>query len=347
MRGPGLFPATTTDICSGYDLPVTTLSDLPVTVIMNAASGHDDKHTSRAEIEKVLTASGRVFRFLTPEHPDQLAALAKSAVEDAEKAVAGRPAAGDSPPAVSGGMIIAAGGDGTINTVAGAAVGTGVPFGAVPLGTFNFFARNLGIPLEAGPAMQALLDGYTRPLHVGRVNERVFLINSSIGLYRRLQEEREQFKQRLGRHKLVAIISGFVTLLRHHRTYKVQMEVDGKPVTVRTPMLLFGMNTLQLEKLAVPVASCTEQGLLALLVLRPLSRFKLIGFAMRGALQGLGDAENLQTYCASQVTIHRRRARTMKVAIDGESMLCTLPLRYEVVRNGLNVIVPRDPVPRE
>jgi diacylglycerol kinase family enzyme len=184
-------------------------------------------------------------------------------------------------------------------------------------------------------------------MHVARVNGRIFLINSSVGLYRRLQEEREQFKKRFGRNKLVAVIAGLMTLLHHHRTYEVQMDLDGKPTTVRTPMLFFGMNTLQLEKLEVPVASCTERGLLAVLVLRPMSRLKLLGFAMRGMLQGLSDAENMHTHCASKVTVHYRRARTIKVAIDGESMRCALPLRYEVIRDALNVIVPRNPAPRE
>jgi diacylglycerol kinase family enzyme len=255
---------------------VSKLSKLPITVIMNAASGHDDKQVAREEIEKVLAASGRNFRVLTPERPDELEKLAKRAVEEAGK---------------NPGIIVAAGGDGTINTVAGAVAGTNLPFGVVPLGTFNFFARNLGIPLEAVAATQALLDGHTRPLHIARVNGKVFLINSSVGLYRRLQEER--------------------------------------------------------EKLEVPVASCTERGLMAMLVLRPMSRWKIVGFAVRGMLQGLNNAENMLTHCASKVTVNWRRGRKMKVAIDGETMECTLPLHYEVMRDALQVVVPRDPAPRE
>jgi diacylglycerol kinase family enzyme len=138
-----------------------------------------------------------------------------------------------------------------------------------------------------------------------------------------------------------------MTLFRHHRTYRVHMEMDGQPVTVRTPMLFFGMNTLQLEKLDVPVADCTARGLLAVLVLRPLTRMQLLGFALRGALQGLSDMENLRMHCAQKVTVDWPGARAMKVAIDGETCVCTLPLHYEVVRNALNVIVPRDPEPRE
>lgn len=305
---------------------------MPITVIMNTASGRDDKQDARAQIERVLAESSREYRILAPDTPAGLAPLAQSAVKGARQ---------------NGGIIAAAGGDGTINAVAGAVAGTGVPFGVIPLGTFNYFARNLGIPLDVDGATSVLLDGNTRPMHLGRVNARVFLINSSIGLYRRLQEEREQFKRRFGRNKLVAVVSGLVSLLRHHRTYKVQIELDQEPVVVRTPMLFFGMNTLQLEKLELPIADCTARGYLGVLVLRPMGRGELLGFALRGALQGLGEAPNLIMHCASKVTVHWPRASKMKVAIDGETCECSLPLRYEVMRNALNVVVPKNPETRE
>jgi diacylglycerol kinase family enzyme len=311
---------------------VRELNTLPVTVIMNTASGHDDKQDSRAQIEKVLADSGREYRILAPDTPDGLKSLAQRAVKEAQQ---------------NPGIVVAAGGDGTINTVAGEIAGTGVPFGVIPLGTFNFFARNLGIPLEAGGAASALLDGKSQPMHLGRVNGQVFLINSSIGLYRRLQEEREQFKRRFGRNKAMAVVSGLLSLLRHHRVYRVQIDLDQQPVSVRTPMVFFGMNTLQLEKLDLPIADCTARGLLGVLVLRPMGRWELLGFALRGALQGLSEAPNLIMHCASKVTVNWPRARTMKVAIDGETCECTLPLQYEVVRNALNVVVPKNPGPRE
>jgi diacylglycerol kinase family enzyme len=299
---------------------------------MNTASGRDDKQGARDQIEKELAASGREYRILAPDAPNQLEALAKRVVEEARH----RP-----------GIVAAAGGDGTMNTVAGALAGTGIPFGIVPLGTFNYFARDLGIPLDPAAAARVLLDGITHPRHLGRVNGRVFLINSSIGLYRKLQEEREHLKRRLGRHKAIAVISGLRTLLRHHRAYDVQMDLDGRPAMAHTPMLFFGMNTLQLEKLDLPIADCTSLGLMGVLLLRPMRRFELLGFALRGALQGLGDARNFIMHCASKATVHCRGVRSMKVAVDGETILCTLPLYYEVQRNALNVLVPRNPEPRE
>lgn len=305
---------------------------LPLTVILNTASGRNDKDSVCQQIEGELAAAGRTYRILKPEGKGDIDELIRRTVEEAKRDPQ---------------IIVAAGGDGTMNAVAAALVGTNITMGVVPLGTFNYFARNLGIPLEPAAAARALLDGYTRPVHVGRVNGRVFLINSSFGLYRRLQEEREQHKRRFGRNKIIAVISGFRTLMQHHRTYDVQLELDGKPVRIRTPMVLFGINPLQLENLDVPVAECAARGQLALLVLKPLGRLAMLGIALRGALHALGDAENLRMHCAGQVEVNWRGGRRMKVSIDGEAAEFALPLVFEALPNALTVLVPRDPEPRE
>lgn len=307
------------------------LASLPVTVVMNAASGSNDKQNARTRIENALKNSGRSFRILMPDAPGELTKLARRVSDEASHDPQ---------------IVVAAGGDGTINTLANVLVHTNVPLGVIPLGTFNYFARHLGISLDTDEAVAQLLDGRLRQVSVAHVNGRVFLINASLGLYRRLQEEREQHKRRFGRNKVVAVISSIASLLRHQRTYQVQLELDDQPLSLRTQMIFFGMNPLQLEKLELPVADCAARGLLAILVLRPMGRWELLGFALRGALQGLGDAENLISYCASRVTVSMRGSRFIKISMDGETIECIQPLRFEALRDALTVVVPREPEPR-
>lgn len=305
---------------------------LPITVLLNEASGRDDKQSVRQSIERALREAGRDFRLMTVPTRAALPELARRCAEEA----IGRSR-----------LLLAAGGDGTINAVAGHLLHTGVPLGIVPLGTFNYLARDLGIPLDPAAAVRVLLDGLERDVPVARVNGRLFFVNANFGLYRRLQEEGERRKRRFGRNRPVVVFSALLTLLRHHRVYDVQLEIDGRPVRMRTPLVFCGFNTLQLEKLGLPAAECTARGMLAVLTLRPMSRRELLGFALRGALQGLGEASNLRTYCASSVEVHWRGARTARVAIDGETCTCSLPLRFDVARDALRVIVPRFPEPRE
>ena len=221
-----------------------------------------------------------------------------------------------------------------------------MPFGVIPLGTFNYFARDLGIPLEPRAAAAALATGRIRRVHTARVNGHLFLNNASFGLYRQLLEERERMKQRFGRYKAVAAFSALVTLCRFRQVYTLNLELDGKPTVLRTPLLFFGLNSLQLENLDLDIARCTEAGLVAVIALAPTSRWRLLGLALRGALHGLHDSPELRCHGASRVEVSLPGRRRTRVAVDGESIECSLPLQIEVQREALPVLVPRAPEER-
>jgi len=312
--------------CDDVSQPRLTagLEQLPITVLMNAGSGSDDKSSSRTMIDTVLRETGRDVEIRLAHRPRDMMALAQKAAE-------ARP-----------GILVAAGGDGTLNAVATAAYTRRLPFAVIPLGTFNYFARDMGIPLDAAAAARVVAEGSLRSIPIGRVNGRLFLNNASIGLYRHLIEEREQFKRRFGRNRLVALISGIVTLLREHRSYELRMEVDGQASTLSTRTVFFGRNTLQIEQLGLDEAVCVARGELAVLALRDVGRLALLGVAMRSAVARLETAENLYQACASTVQVEwlDTRHNRIRVAVDGELIDCTLPLLVESVPDALQVIVP-------
>jgi diacylglycerol kinase family enzyme len=305
---------------------------LPVTVILNVGSGHRSKAEVEGQIREAFESVGSAHRIVVADSPEDVERETKLAVQE-----------GRSEPRV----VVAAGGDGTVNLVAGLVLGSDLPFGVIPLGTFNYFARDLGIPLEPREAALAIATGRIRRVHVARVNGHLFLNNASFGLYRQLLEEREAFKQRFGRYKVVAVIAALSTLWRFRQVYTLQLELDGKPATIRTPMLFFGINSLQLENLDLEIAKCTDAGLMAVIALQPTSRWQLLGLALRGALHGLNNSPRLRCYGAAQVDVLLRGRRSTRVAVDGESIDCKLPLHFEVLRNALPVLVPREPEERK
>lgn len=304
---------------------------LPVTVILNVGSGHGDPAKLEGEIREGFAAAGREHRVVVAQDAAEVERQAKLAVE-----------AGRKQPCV----VVAAGGDGTINLVAGLVLESGLPFGVIPLGTFNYFARDLGIPLDPLAAALAIAQGHVRRVHVARVNGHLFLNNASFGLYRHLLEERERYKQRFGRYKVVAVMAALAALWRYRQVYTLRMELDGKPVIIRTPLLFLGLNSLQLEKLDLEIARCTEEGLLAVIALQPASRWHMLGVALRGALGGLHDSPDLRCFGAARVEVSQDGRRRTRVAVDGECIDCDLPLHFEVQRDALRVMVPRAPEER-
>ncbi|MEO5697835.1 MAG: diacylglycerol kinase family protein [Burkholderiaceae bacterium] len=302
-------------------------------IVFNIGSGHGNAAAVRATIESACAEAGREMHLIVVEEPQRITELAAEAVRRAGQV---------------GGVVVAAGGDGTINAVAQATFGSGCTFGVLPQGTFNYFSRTHGIPDEIAPAMQVLLHETAQPVQVGLVNDRVFLVNASLGLYPKLLEDREAWKKRLGRSRLVAIGAGLMTLLRGYRNLRLVIGVHGETREVRTPTLFVGNNALQMEQFGFPEAQAIDAGELAGVTLRPVARLAMLGLLLRGALGRLGEADQVLDFSFRQLTVVSSQSfgkRRVNVATDGEITRMSLPLVFRVSPKPLWLIRPTAPAP--
>ena len=317
-------------------MPITDpRPDAPFFVVLNAGSGHAETELRCSTIRDVLHGAGRRCELEVVHDASQLDAVAARMAERA---------------AGQGGVLVAAGGDGTLNTVAHAAVRRGCVFGVLPQGTFNYFGRTHGIPEDLAEAVQALLRARVRPVQIGMVNERIFLVNASMGLYPRMLEEREHDKRQYGRSRVVAILSALKTLLRGHRSLRITLELDGRERRLRTPTLFVGNNRLQMEQVGMGrLEDALEAGQLAAIALRPVGKLRMLGLLLRGALGRLGEADDVVAFAFRTMTVHApllSRRRRMKVATDGEVDRLALPLRFQVIEDRLALLVPERPAER-
>jgi len=309
----------------------TIATSAPFFIVLNAGSGHKDSATERAIIEGVLRTAGREHRVLVVDDASRLREIAAEAVSLAR---------------ASGGVVVAAGGDGTINAVAQAVLSSGCPFGVLPQGTFNYFSRTHGIASDTALATQSLLTARAHPVQVGLVNDRVFLVNASLGLYPQLLEDREAWKRQFGRSRLVAFGAGLVTLLRSHRRLRLHFEYRGREHDVRTPTLFVGNNRLQMEQIGT--AQAFEEGRLAAIMLRPVGLAGMLWLLLRGAMARLGEADNVISFGFDSLTVRPsrfRKVRRMKVATDGEVAWLDTPLTFRVAPEPLALLMP-EPVAR-
>ena len=301
----------------------------PFYVVLNAGSGRADTDVRCATIRDVLGEAGRACEIDVVHDAARL--------EDAARAMAGRAAR-------DGAVLVAAGGDGTLNTVAHAAVTHGCVFGVLPQGTFNYFGRTHGIPEDLAEAVRALLRARVRPTQIGMLNDRLFLVNASVGMYPRLLEEREHDKRQYGRSRVVALLSAVKTALRDHRNLRIELELDGGRRRLRTPTLFVGNNRLQMEQVGMrPLDGALEEGRLVAIAPRPVGRLRMLGLLVRGALGRLGEAEDVDAFAFRRMTVRSpllSARRRVKVATDGEVCRMALPLRFEAVEGQLALLVP-------
>ncbi|MGL4235745.1 diacylglycerol/lipid kinase family protein [Tabrizicola sp.] len=240
------------------------------------------------------------------------------------------------------GTVIVAGGDGTICTVAGALAGTGTALGIVPMGTFNFFARSLGLPGDPTAAISVLLAGTERVVSAAEVNGQLFLNNASLGLYPALLERREAAYAKWGRSRVAAYWSALRTLVTYDRPSRLRITIDGRTDHWRSPMVFVARNAYQLEQYGMQDGvDLIREGKLAVYIAPELRRWQLLGFAIRIALRTARPYRDFALEAGEEMEIdtHSRR-RT--IARDGEREKMRAPFRFRVLKDALTVIVPPD-----
>ena len=237
------------------------------------------------------------------------------------------------------GIIVAAGGDGTLNAVGSKLLYSNIPLAVLPLGTFNYVARVLQIPLDLLEATQVIISGQPQAIDVATINDQIYLNNASLGLYPLFIERREAYNQRLGRLPFNAYASALDVLIRDRKALHLTLEIDGQKYPLDTPLVFFGNNQLQLQEMRLRVAACAASGRVAGVAVAGTDKpalFNLLFQLIRGKLE---QSSQVYSFCADEVAVHAAK-KVIKVAIDGEIMQLTTPLNIAVAKKALRIMVP-------
>lgn len=301
----------------------------PLQFVINAAAGALDVEAKRVVIESALAAAGRQGELLICQ-PGELARAAAVAAASAARL---------------GSAVVAVGGDGSLNTVAQAAHAAACAMGVIPYGTFNYFARTHGIPVEPAAAARHLFEAEVQPVQVAAINERLFLVNASLGVYPELLRDREAFKARFGRSRLVAFIAACATLLRAQRRLRLHIETATTARDEQTLTLFVGNNPLQLQQFGAEpedsIPGTPGDGSLAALMLRPIGTPALLGLLLHGAMRRLGEAAGVEAFEFRQMRIRPAAlpgSRKIVVAFDGEVARMRAPLDIRILEHPLYLL---------
>jgi diacylglycerol kinase family enzyme len=209
-----------------------------------------------------------------------------------------------------------AGGDGSLAAVAAVAIERELPFVCVPFGTRNHFARDLGLDRnDPVAALDAFTDGIERRVDVGRVGDRLFLNNVSLGVYAQLVHRRERHRRR---RDTLARLRALAAIARHPHT--LGLTVEGSAVRAR--IVLVSNNAYDLELLSVGERKRLDEGRLHVYTSADLVR------------------QNWEERDFERLTIDAR-PRRLPAAVDGEPDTLPTPLEFRLERLALRVLVPR------
>ncbi|HEX6084901.1 MAG TPA: diacylglycerol kinase family protein, partial [Thermoanaerobaculia bacterium] len=179
-------------------------------------------------------------------------------------------------------LFIAAGGDGTVHHVLQAVVQSDATLAVLPLGTYNHFARDIGIPLDWREALDVALNGSSRQVDTGRINDRFFVNNVSIGLYPELVMKREEHGRDYPRWK--ARLLALYTTLRKYPHVTLHVESAHHNELLRTHVFMISNNRYDLERVGIEASRETmTEGKLSVYWLKHTSRLRMTRFLMRYA----------------------------------------------------------------
>ncbi|MBB3224075.1 diacylglycerol/lipid kinase family protein [Pseudoduganella umbonata] len=290
-------------------------------VIVNAAAGQGHDGGQATALRDKFAAVGVDADVTLAGNGEEMIGVAREALEDGI------------------GLVVAGGGDGTMNAVASVLAGSPARFGVLPLGTLNHFAKDLGIPLALDDAIATVAHGRPVAVDVGEVNGRIFLNNSSLGLYPDIVRDREKQQRRLGRGKWLAFCWASLAALHRYPFLSLRLHVHGEEHARRTPFVFIGNNAYTMQGLSIGERTRLDGGHLSLYVAQRPTRFGLARLACHALVGRLAEARDFDVLLADELTIDTRR-RMVRVATDGEVTLMVPPLDYRSRPGALTVMVP-------
>jgi len=236
-------------------------------------------------------------------------------------------------------LFIAAGGDGTVNSVLQPLVNTEASLAVIPVGTYNHFAKDLGIPLDWQSALDVALRGELRQIDTARANDRFFANNISIGLYPELVARREERGRDYPRWK--ARLYALYQTLRAYPHVNFTVESEHHQEVIRTHVFMVSNNAYDLSRIGVeaPRSRMTD-GRLTVYWLPHLPRIALMRFAAHYLAGRVTTTPGFRMFRTAQMKV-RSRHKTLHAGIDGELHRLATPLTITIVPQSLVVKVPR------
>lgn len=302
----------------------------PITIFWNTGAGWDEGDKEAEVVKGVLTKVDPNLQFQSIKRGDDIGKSCRSCVDSGAQ------------------TLVAAGGDGTINAVASAAVATSKTLGVIPAGTLNHFARDLEISLDPAEAAEQFRTGHEIKVDVGTVNGRIFINNSVLGLYpvyrtaRRSIESHGFGSTRIGR--FFSIVGGIIQVFLRLPHLKLRFVTENETRQIKTPFVLIANNEHELETWRIGHRRAMNEGFLWIYVMRKCSRLTLLRFFASFLFKQFSRHDAFEIFKVKEIRIESKR-KEIRVGIDGEVVRMKTPLQYASKPEALRVIAPMNYLP--
>lgn len=233
-------------------------------------------------------------------------------------------------------IIVACGGDGTINEVASCLLGTNIKLGIIPVGSGNGLASHLNIPRDFNKSIEIIKNGKTLLIDSGKINQHYFFSNTGIGIDAMIIKK---YQHSAGR-KLYSYIKAAITSSFHYKVQPTVISFDDKIINVR-PFMVFISNSNQMGyNMSLTPSALLTDGYLDLIIIPELSftdKIRLGIHVLGGSTEKFKKAEH---YKVQKLRIEMPMKIFTDAQIDGEHYnLKTNNCIISIVPGAIKVLV--------
>tara|TARA_B100000767_G_C19708367_1_gene511614 strand:- start:419 stop:1312 length:894 start_codon:yes stop_codon:yes gene_type:complete len=235
-------------------------------------------------------------------------------------------------------IIVACGGDGTINEIANCLVGSSVKLGIVPMGSGNGLASTLKIPKSITEALRTIKKLNSTKIDVGEINKHFFFSNTGIGFDASVINNYSKTKQR----GLISYLrASFNTFLHNPTPLFLEIKTGSKILSLK-PFIVFVSNTNEMGyNISLTPKASIQDGMLDAIVVEPLNKLEIIYFAFLLLIRKPQSFKKAHYFLAQNLEIKNLGVGGMLAQIDGESKeISSNPINITIRKSALSVIIP-------
>lgn len=288
-----------------------------VIVIANPKAGTQGKGKLLQSIDDSLAKAGISHEVFETTHAGHAEEIAKSYANKATK-------------------VIAVGGDGTVNEVGRALIGSTTALAIIPCGSGNGLARDLQIPMRKASAIKTAIDGEIKAIDHGTINGKPFFCTCGTGFDASVSMSFAD----AGKRGVITYIEKALTGWLNYKptTYRLIIN-DEKPITVKA-FLIACANAAQYGNNAfiAPQASI-DDGLMNVTIVEPFSTIDIPALVIQLFTKTIDKSSNIKTFSCERLRIETSREEN-PAHYDGDPVMLGQTIDIDIVKGGLNVVVP-------
>jgi YegS/Rv2252/BmrU family lipid kinase len=285
-----------------------------VLFIINPIAGGKSKDKVPELIARYLDKNIFTYQIAYTQAPAEASIIAKQAINDYD-------------------IIVAVGGDGTVNEIASVVAGSKATFAVIPYGSGNGLSRFLHIPMDTAAAIKNLNYLCTETIDAAKMNGKWFFNMAGMGFDAHISEVFAQQKER-------GFSTYFKSSLQEITNYKpqtYQLIIDGKQYKREAFMLSFANSSQYGNNAHISPTASVQDGLLDVCIIKPFPLYLFPRMGLRMFFKTADKSNYVEIIKGKQIEV--RRVKEGPVHLDGEPQILGANLHIEIVPQTLNIIV--------